>query len=141
MSSYQKIVLLIGLFGSYIAKAQNTMEYWSGSGIVLASEGFIATNYHVVDKGLDFEVDVFTNGLKKTYSATVIKTDKENDLAVIKISDPSFKSFGSLPYTFRVLDIKVGEKNICDGLSKYQLTGRSKQTGFNISVLHIEGRT
>ena len=54
-----------------------TTSMTNGSGIVLTADGLIATNYHVVEDGLEFFVDVFTNGEKKSYKANVIKTDKE----------------------------------------------------------------
>ena len=79
-----------------------TTSMTNGSGIVLTADGLIATNYHVVEDGLEFFVDVFTNGEKKSYKANVIKTDKANDLAVIKIVDPTFKPFNAIPYSFKM---------------------------------------
>lgn len=95
----------------------------SGSGIVLSTEGYIATNNHVVDGGLEFFVDVFSNGIKKSYKANVIKTDATNDLAIIKINDPSFKNFSILPYTLRMQGVNVGEKVFAMGYPRPGLQG------------------
>ena len=54
----------------------------SGSGFVYSSEGYIVTNYHVVEAGRDYEV-VFSNGERR--SADLIGTDVDSDLAVIKV--------------------------------------------------------
>ena len=54
----------------------------SGSGVIITEDGYIVTNNHVVD-GAD-EVNV-TLANKKSYKATVIGTDPNSDLAVIKI--------------------------------------------------------
>jgi putative serine protease PepD len=65
--------------GSGAAKAQ-------GSGWVYNSNGDIITNEHVVDGASSISVR-FWNG--KTYSASVVGTDKSTDLAVIKVDAPS----------------------------------------------------
>jgi len=65
--------------GSGTAKAQ-------GSGWVYNSSGNIVTNEHVVDGASSISVR-FWNG--KTYSASVVGTDKSTDLAVIKVDAPS----------------------------------------------------
>jgi len=65
--------------GSGTAKAQ-------GSGWVYNSSGNIVTNEHVVDGASSISVR-FWNG--KTYSASVVGTDKSTDLAVIKVNAPS----------------------------------------------------
>jgi putative serine protease PepD len=65
--------------GGGTAKAQ-------GSGWVYDSSGRIVTNEHVVDGASSISVR-FWNG--KTYSATVVGTDKSTDLAVIKVNAPS----------------------------------------------------
>ena len=54
----------------------------SGSGVLITDDGYIVTNNHVVD-GAD-EVNV-TLANKKSYKATVIGTDPNSDLAVLKI--------------------------------------------------------
>jgi S1-C subfamily serine protease len=53
----------------------------SGSGIVVDDQGTILTNYHVVDGATNLEV---TFSDDTTVSASVVGTDPENDLAVIR---------------------------------------------------------
>jgi Do/DeqQ family serine protease len=54
----------------------------SGSGVIISDDGYIVTNNHVVS-GADEIAVTLTN--KKTYKATVVGTDANTDLAVIKI--------------------------------------------------------
>ena len=54
----------------------------SGSGVIISDDGYIITNNHVV-AGAD-EITVTLNN-KKTYKATVIVTNANTDLAVIKV--------------------------------------------------------
>jgi len=58
----------------------------SGSGFVLTPDGYIVTNYHVIEysviKGYDISV-MFYDGT--TYIAEIIGYDTENDIAVIKV--------------------------------------------------------
>jgi 2-alkenal reductase len=58
----------------------------SGSGFVYDSKGHIITNFHVVDGAASVEVD-FTSGYKAY--GTVIGTDLDSDLAVIKVDAPA----------------------------------------------------
>jgi S1-C subfamily serine protease len=55
----------------------------SGSGFVIAPDGFILTNSHVVHGGLKFEVRL-ADGL--VFDAAMIGEDPETDLAVIRIN-------------------------------------------------------
>src|SRR5689334_11343051 len=57
-----------------------------GSGWVYDSDGHIVTNDHVVDGATSVKVR-FWDG--KTYSASIVGTDKSTDLAVIKVDAPS----------------------------------------------------
>jgi putative serine protease PepD len=57
-----------------------------GSGWVYDTDGHIVTNDHVVDGATSIKVR-FWDG--KTYSATVVGTDKSTDLAVIKVDAPA----------------------------------------------------
>ena len=54
----------------------------SGSGFVLTSDGYIVTNYHVIEGGQTVTVTLY-NG--DTYDARIIGGDKDYDIAVIKI--------------------------------------------------------
>ena len=82
----------------------------SGSGIFVSIDGYIATNYHVVENGKDFKVEINEKGLKKTYNAELIKVDKQNDLAILKINDNKFKNIASLPYGIKSSGVRIGEK-------------------------------
>ena len=53
-----------------------------GSGVIVSSSGYILTNNHVVE-GAD-EIEVVLNDTRKT-KATVIGTDPDTDLAILKI--------------------------------------------------------
>lgn len=54
----------------------------SGSGVIFTSDGYIVTNYHVIEDAEKIEVI----HKKKSYEAKIIGTDPNADLAIIKIS-------------------------------------------------------
>jgi serine protease Do len=54
-----------------------------GSGVVVDKNGYILTNNHVVEKATRIHVRFFNDDTE--YPATVIGTDKDTDLAVIKV--------------------------------------------------------
>ncbi len=119
-------------------KAQTT-SMWSGSGFFLSADGYLATNYHVVENGTEIYIDVFFNSQKKTYKASVIKTDPDNDIAVLRITDKNFKKLSPLPYTLKMIGVNVGEKVFAMGYPQIDLQGNevkvtdgiiSSKTGF-----------
>lgn len=66
---------------------QTTTSAASGSGFVLTQDGYIVTNYHVIeeaakDSSVTIEVS-FANGDK--YTATLVGGEQDNDVAVLKI--------------------------------------------------------
>jgi len=54
----------------------------SGSGIIFKSDGFIITNYHVIEGATEIKVKLSNDNVLK---AIVIGTDARSDLAVIKV--------------------------------------------------------
>ena len=64
----------------------------TGSGVIISPDGYIITNYHVVENSS--EVIVTTNN-NKEYNAEIIGYDELNDIAVLKINTDS-----SLDYLF-----------------------------------------
>lgn len=55
----------------------------AGSGVIVNANGYIATNHHVINGARNIKVTLH-NG--KTYTATAIGSDPDNDIAVIKIN-------------------------------------------------------
>ena len=57
-----------------------------GSGFVISSDGYIVTNNHVVEKSDKISVNLEgQDGKSNSYDATIIGTDPDTDLALIKI--------------------------------------------------------
>ena len=54
----------------------------TGSGVIISSDGYIVTNNHVIDGATDLEI---TLNNRKKYKASLIGTDKKNDIALLKI--------------------------------------------------------
>lgn len=54
----------------------------SGSGVIISNDGYIVTNNHVVEFADEVEVTLSNN---RTYTAEVVGTNKQTDLAVLKI--------------------------------------------------------
>lgn len=70
----------------------------NGSGFFLTEDGYLATNYHVVEDANAIEVTFVRNGVPENYPATVVMSDKQNDLSILKISDDGFKEMPPIPY-------------------------------------------
>jgi serine protease Do len=65
-----------------------------GSGFVISADGYIVTNNHVVENTTDIQV-TFTDGV--TMEAELLASDKETDLALLKVSTDkplAFVEFG-----------------------------------------------
>ena len=54
----------------------------SGSGFILTSDGYIVTNYHVVDSANTVKVTMYDG---TAYDAVIVGYDESNDVAVLKI--------------------------------------------------------
>jgi len=82
----------------------------NGSGFFINKNGYIATNYHVVVDAKLVDVKYKLNEHWHEYKAKVISTDKINDLAIIKIISPDFRSLKKIPYNIRTTESEVGTK-------------------------------
>ena len=81
---------------------------WSGTGFAL-NNGYVVTNYHVIENAKSISIKGIKGDFTSKYNATIIATDKYNDLALLQISDNSFKGFGSIPYNVKTSVSDVGE--------------------------------
>ena len=73
---------------------KNPSSAGTGTGFAINSNGYIATNYHVIDGARNIIVKGVDGDLEKTYRAKVIVEDQRNDLAILKIE----KWLGEIPY-------------------------------------------
>jgi serine protease Do len=64
-------------------QAQPQAERSLGSGVILDKSGYILTNNHVVEQATKIQVQLYGDPTK--YTAKVIGTDEDTDLAVVKI--------------------------------------------------------
>ena len=73
---------------------QTTTSAASGSGFVLTQDGYIVTNYHVIEDAVDdssVSIEVsFADGTK--YTATLVGGEQDNDVAVLKIDATGLQS-------------------------------------------------
>src|SRR5690606_14612578 len=65
-------------FGKFYSNEVNQ----NGSGVIISENGFICTNYHVIENAEDIEVILWN---KETLPADVIGYDAKTDLALLKI--------------------------------------------------------
>jgi len=79
-----------------------------GSGFIIAQDGFILTNSHVVHDALELEVTLHDS---RVFPAQLIGTDPETDLAVIRIDAPDIQH----AYLGDSSQIQVGEIAIAVG--------------------------
>jgi len=69
-----------------------------GTGIMIDERGYMVTNYHVIADVDMIRVELEDeNRMKASYIARRIRTDKEHDLAIIKIDGTSPKPFKVMP--------------------------------------------
>lgn len=87
----------------------------AGSGFVITSNGYILTNYHVIDGVEDLKVS-FADG--STYDATLVGGEEANDIAVLKIDATGLQTVvvGSSD------DMKVGQQVVAIGNPLGELT-------------------
>src|ERR1700685_356680 len=74
-----------GQGGGQFGGSPDMRERSLGSGVIVDPKGYIVTNNHVVDKADKIRVNLMGDPETVTYTATVVGTDAETDLAVIKI--------------------------------------------------------
>ncbi len=82
----------------------------TGSGAIIDSRGYILTNNHVIEDAHKLEVTLSTG---KKYTAKLIGSDPDTDLAVVKIDVPKEK-LTVIPLGTSA-NLKVGQKSIAIG--------------------------
>jgi S1-C subfamily serine protease/antitoxin component YwqK of YwqJK toxin-antitoxin module len=117
--------------GTDVITSNNDMDVKaSGSGLLFGQNGYILTNYHVIENSNKIQVELNTAGVKNTYAATVVQKDIDNDLAILKIKDDAYKPSGPLTFAFKESgSLDVGASVFTLGYP-YALSGMGKEAKF-----------
>ena len=99
----------------------------TGTGIAISTDGYILTNTHVIEGGSRFEFQITDaqSGITSIYNGVLEKTDPQNDLAILKIVDMSFKPLLPVPYKFNTQMADMAEKVYTLGYPLTQTMGTS----------------
>lgn len=105
-----------------------------------ASNNYIVTNAHVVKEAAHHLIVENTKG--EQFTATKVYVNIANDLAIIKITDTSFRRLASLPYNIRKSGAKLGESIFMLGYPKQEIVyGEgyvSAQNGYQMDTVFCQ---
>ena len=87
--------------------------------LIDASNNYIVTNAHVISEAKNHLI--VENSQGEQYAAKVVYVNKENDMAIIKILDTSFKSLPALPFSIRSREVNLGEQVFILGFPKQEI--------------------
>ncbi|MBT2556255.1 Do family serine endopeptidase [Hymenobacter sp. ISL-91] len=114
---------------------QQQPQQGSGSGVIIAANGYIVTNNHVIDKASKIEVVMDD---KRKFEAELVGKDPNTDLALLKVKADNlpFIRYGNSD------DVKVGEWVLAVGnpfnLNSTVTAGIISAKGRNINILRRE---
>jgi serine protease Do len=124
-------------FGLRPQQPQIAMGY--GSGVILAEDGYIVTNNHVIEQAQ--EIKVILNN-KQEYDARLVGTDPSTDLALLKIEAENlpYLTYGNSD------DLKLGEWvlavgnpfNLTSTVTAGIVSARARNLGINADQYSIE---
>lgn len=73
--------------GVVLIETEGAGEGGFGTGMVISSDGLVVTNYHVVEYGLNSEVEIALTG--ETFEADVLGFDRSVDIALLQLEGAS----------------------------------------------------
>lgn len=100
----------VSMYENALKKAQEETlpSEWTGTGFALKNN-YIVTNYHVIDGAKSISVLGINGNFTKGYSADVIATDKNIDLAILQVNGVTIPS-ANIPYSVKTTNVEVGEE-------------------------------
>lgn len=121
----------------------------SGTGFFITRDGYIVTNYHVIENARDGNIKVsgIDEDYSKSYKAQVEISDKQNDLAILRIVDSAYTPIANIPYAFRFTTSDVGEDCFVLGYPLISTMGKeikltngiiSSKTGYESSIAQYQ---
>ncbi|MCW3112091.1 MAG: trypsin-like peptidase protein [Segetibacter sp.] len=103
-----------------------------GTSFLIDGKGYLITNAHVV-KGSS--TIIVTNNKGQEFKARIVYSDKEKDLAFLRIEDEDYSPVATLPYRIKRNDIDLGEQIFTLGFPRDEIVYNegylSAKTGYN----------
>ena len=100
----------IKLYPTANSTNEDNNVYKSGSAFAISRDGFIITNFHVIEGSSDFNLISNIDGELTNYNLRKVAEDKKNDIALLKIEDDSFERFPQIPFSIKTTVADVGEE-------------------------------
>lgn len=82
----------------------------TATAFAISKDGYILTCFHVTKSKNTFKLIISNDESTSFFTLTKIGEDPNNDLALLKISDPSFNGFQSIPFIIREKQSDVGDE-------------------------------
>lgn len=118
---------------------ENQPVKFNGTGFLVDGKGILVTNEHVITGS---STVVVQNSKGQEFRSRIIYTNKENDIAFIKIEDADFRSIGPLPYGIRKGGSDLGEPLFTLGFPREEIVYNegymSAKTGYNGDTLSFQ---
>lgn len=100
--------------------SQNIDARFRATGFIIdVSNNYLVTNAHVVKEAINHLV--VENSKGEQYMAKLVYVNVEQDLAIIKITDSTFKKLAPLPFSIRKNNVELGEQIFLMGFPKPEL--------------------
>ncbi|MEX8546797.1 MAG: S1C family serine protease [Mucilaginibacter sp.] len=107
--------LMRDISGKSIRKNNLNPGNFGGTGFAINTNGDIITNFHVINGADSIYVQ---NSSGESFKVKPIYTNEDYDLAVLRITDPSFKHLSPVPYAFKKNKADLGEDVFTIGYPK-----------------------
>ena len=104
------VVSITGYIEEYNMFGQGSSYASFGSGFIISADGYVVSNYHVVQGTQEISVDLISGD---TYTAELVGFDEDNDIALLKVDAQD------LPYTVlgSSTELAVGDQVVAIGSS------------------------
>jgi len=118
--------------------APNIVYTTGGTGFIIDIKGYLVTNAHVVEGANNIAVQ----NSKGEYLAKIVYTDRQKDIAILKIEDDNFKPFASIPYAISKNSAQLADPIFTLGYPRSEIVyGQgylSAKTGYNGDTLSCQ---
>jgi len=88
------------------------------TGFLIDRKGYLITNAHVISRMKNIYIE---NRKGEFFKAEVLYSDNEVDLAILKITDTSFKPVSNLPYSIKKENSELGEQFFTLGFPRNEI--------------------